>query len=131
MMLAWVEVAQLFEAGMLVCFGFSWPVAIVKTLRAKRVAGKSFWFLVLVFVGYLCGIAAKLAFARASGEPLPWVTLLYALNAAMVATDAALYRHYSRRERAGFARGFPVRPAGAVRGDPAAAAGTTAPGRAD
>lgn len=88
------------EAGMLICFGVSWPVAILKTVRTGRVSGKSLGFLVLVFVGYLCGIAAKLTYAWSQGRPVPWVTALYAVNAGMVAVDAILYVLFSRQERA-------------------------------
>ena len=90
--------ASFLEAGMLICFGVSWPVAITKTLRAKKVSGKSFGFLVLVFIGYLCGIGAKFSIASASGKPLEWVTALYALNALMVAVDGLLYLRYSPKD---------------------------------
>lgn len=86
--------AQIFEAMMLVCFGVSWPVAIVRTWRERRVEGKSGLFLVLILVGYLAGIAAK--FFRAStlgGWPEP-VTALYALNAVLVGIDLGLYLHF-------------------------------------
>jgi hypothetical protein len=43
---------SVFEAGMIVCFGISWPVAILKTLKTRSVAGKSRTFLVLVLAGY-------------------------------------------------------------------------------
>jgi hypothetical protein len=93
-MLAQVGAASYFEAGMLICFGVSWPVAIAKTLRAKKVAGKSVGFLALVFIGYLSGIAAKFAVHFATGEPMSWLVALYALNAAMVAVEIALYLRY-------------------------------------
>jgi hypothetical protein len=80
-----------FEIGMLVCFGVSWPVSIAKTLRTKRVAGKSPAFMVIVCLGYGCGIAHKLLHSR------DWVTLLYALNLLMVAFDLGLYFKYSKR----------------------------------
>ena len=32
------------EAAMLICFGASWPFAIIKTVRAKNPAGKSYLF---------------------------------------------------------------------------------------
>ena len=86
--------AEWFEAIMLVCFGISWPVAIYKTWRTQRTDGKSLWFLVLVFIGYLAGILAKVV--RADGWPES-VTGLYVLNAMFVAADMVLYRRYSSR----------------------------------
>ena len=99
MPLASASIAQLFEAGMLLCFGMSWPVDIIKALRTKRTEGKSLGFLVLIFVGYISGLAAKLlraAHAEAWPEP---VTVLYAVNAVLVAVDIALYVHFSRASR--------------------------------
>ena len=90
------SIAQLFEAGMLLCFGMSWPVDIVKALRTRRTEGKSLGFMALIFAGYLSGLAAKLiraAHAEAWPEP---VTALYAVNAVLVAIDIALYLLFSR-----------------------------------
>jgi hypothetical protein len=86
--------AEVFESLMLLCFGTSWPFAILKTWRTKRSEGKSLIFLVLVFIGYLSGIAAK---AIAYGVwNMPAVTALYGLNAALVAFDLVLVVHYRR-----------------------------------
>jgi len=79
-----------FEAIMLVCFGVSWPVSIVKTLRSKNVAGKSPWFMALISLGYTSGIVHKLLH-----DP-NWVVFLYALNLMMVLVDLSLYLRYSR-----------------------------------
>lgn len=98
-LLASANLASFLEAAMLVCFGVSWPVAIAKTLRVKKVHGKSFFFLVLVFIGYCCGVGAKFIKSAATGQPVEWVTALYALNALMVAFDGALYLKYSGRGR--------------------------------
>ena len=94
---AWLgAVAQVFEAGMLVCFGFAWPVDIYKTVRTRETRGKSVRFMSLVFLGYLCGIAAK--FIRAEGALPETVTWLYALNAVLVGIDIAVCLHYRSRE---------------------------------
>ena len=50
----------MWEGIMLICFGVSWPPAIIKTLRVKNPQGKSFIFLSLVLIGYLCGICGKI-----------------------------------------------------------------------
>jgi hypothetical protein len=76
---------SVFEIAMLVCFGAAWPVSIYKSLRSRAVAGKSLPFLVIVFAGYAAGILHKLLYRY------DLVVFLYALNAAMVALDAALY----------------------------------------
>lgn len=91
--------AQLFEGAMLLAFGVSWPISILKMLRTGQVAGKSPLFLTLVFCGYLCGVGAKMLRAAHGGLWPERVTVLYALNAAMVLTDLLLYIRISRRLR--------------------------------
>ena len=86
--------AEILEFAMLFAFGFSWPFAIARTYRAKRVDGKSPAFMVIVLVGYLCGIGAHLA----EGTKL-WLCWVYLLDMALVSTDLTLYFRYSRRNR--------------------------------
>jgi hypothetical protein len=76
---------SVFEIAMLVCFGAAWPVSIWKSLRTRQVAGKSFFFLVIVLVGYLAGILHKLIYQY------DLVIYLYGLNALMVTLDIMLY----------------------------------------
>jgi hypothetical protein len=96
MILADISLAQTLEAGMLICFGIAWPVDIYKTLRTRQVAGKSIGFMLIVLLGYVCGMAAK--FYRASqGEPPETVTWLYALNSVLVAVDILVYLRFRPR----------------------------------
>jgi hypothetical protein len=76
---------------MLICFGISWPVSILKAIRTRVVKGKSPLFMAIVCTGYLSGIIHKLLFSQ------DWLVTLYALNFLMVATDLFLYFHYSRQ----------------------------------
>jgi hypothetical protein len=79
---------SVFEILMLVCFGASWPFSIEKTLRTKKVDGKSPLFLAIVCIGYLCGIVHKLVYS------LDWVLALYVVNLALVFADFLLYYRY-------------------------------------
>ena len=88
--------AEWFEALMLICFGVSWPVSIIKTIRVRRVEGKSLLFLLLVLLGYVAGIIAKLLYASAHHEPVQLVTALYALNGVMVLVDMVLYMKFQK-----------------------------------
>ncbi len=85
---------SLFEAGMLLCFGASWPVAIIKTWQTKNPVGKSVIFLWLVLIGYFCGIANKVV-----NHDVNWVLGLYILNALLVAVDLALVLYFQRRNQ--------------------------------
>lgn len=86
--------AAFLEFAMLFAFGFSWPFAIMKTWRSKRVDGKSPAFMIIVLVGYACGIAAHLV----EGTKL-WLCFVYLIDMALVSTDLALYFHFSRRAK--------------------------------
>ena len=86
--------SEALEFGMLFAFGFSWPFAIARTYRAKRVDGKSPMFMAIVIVGYCCGIAAHLV----EGSKL-WLCWVYLLDMALVSTDLCLYFHYSSKNR--------------------------------
>ena len=87
-------IGKLLEAGMLVCFGVSWPIAILKSVRMKYVRGKSLGFMCMVFLGYLLGIGAKFLRAAYVGELPELVTILYGLNACFVGTEILLYFKY-------------------------------------
>lgn len=79
---------SIFEAIMLVCFGTSWPLSIIKTLRTKVVEGKSPLFMAIVGIGYVSGIIHKIVFS------FDWILLLYILNLVMIAIDLGLYYRY-------------------------------------
>ena len=84
----------MWDGIMLVCFGVSWPPAIIKTLKVKNPKGKSFIFLSLVLIGYLCGIIGK-ASNLGSGCLTNAVFWLYILDFSMVATDYSLSLYYT------------------------------------
>lgn len=83
--------AQIFEFLMLFAFGFSWPFAIARTLKAKRVDGKSPHFMVIILFGYACGIAGHLV----EGTKL-WLIAVYLADMALVSTDLTLYFYYRK-----------------------------------
>lgn len=85
---------SIFEIGMLVCFGASWPFSVYKTWKLKTGEGKSFVFLWLVIIGYICGVIHKLYYSHRD-----WVVWLYVLNTVLVATDLVLCMIYQRRCR--------------------------------
>lgn len=84
-------VAEIFEIIMIVCFGLSWPMNVIKSYRARTTKGKSLPFLLLIITGYVFGIIGKLV-----GGNFKWYVLFfYVLNLLMVSTDLALYvRNY-------------------------------------
>ncbi len=77
---------HLFEALMLVCFGFSWPLNVSKAYRARTAKGMSLPFIVLIITGYLAGITAKIM----NGQ-FNYVLAVYFLNLAIVMTNMLVY----------------------------------------
>lgn len=83
---------EFFEILMIVSFGFSWPLNVIKSYKARTTKGKSLFFLILIFVGYIFGITSKLL-----APSFKWyVMFFYVLNITMVGLDLLLYiRNYS------------------------------------
>ena len=82
------------EAGMLICFGLSWPFNISKSLRSRTAKGKSVIFEILVIVGYLCGLTGKLL----TGD-MSYVVFFYIADILMVSTDLVLTLRNRRLDR--------------------------------
>ena len=83
---------SIFEAGMLLCFGASWPAAVLKTYRTKNVEGKSIVFLSLILIGYLCGMINKVL-----NFGYDFVFWLYVINFMLVFCDFVLYFRYKKK----------------------------------
>ena len=76
---------SIFEIGMLLCFGFAWPMSIYKSIKSKSIEGKSLVFMYIVVAGYIFGIIHKFKYNQ------DFVIALYMLNALMVSIDILLY----------------------------------------
>lgn len=90
--------SEFLEICMVVSFGISWPLNVMKSYKARTTKGKSLAFLVLIFFGYICGIASKLL-----APSFKWYVLFfYVLNFIMVGADLCLYyRNYKLDKKAG------------------------------
>ncbi len=87
--------SQLFESFMVICFGISWPMSIMKSLKSRTAKGKSLMFILFILAGYAFGIISKLI----SGN-ITYVLFFYVLNFVMVAIDIALYFRNQNYDRA-------------------------------
>ena len=96
--------AELLEIIMIVSFGFSWPLNVMKSYKARTTKGKSLSFLLLIFFGYIAGIASKLvndAYMAAFAEKW-YVLFFYVLNFIMVGLDLIMYaRNYKLDKKNG------------------------------
>lgn len=89
--------SELFEIIMIVSFGASWPLNVMKSYKARTTKGKSLAFLLLIFFGYIAGITSKLINEAymASFATKWYVLVFYVLNFVMVGADLVMYvRNY-------------------------------------
>ena len=78
--------AHLLEATMLVCFGFSWPLNVVKAYKARTTKGTSLAFIILIITGYIAGILAKII-----NNQFNYVLAVYFLNLIIVFANVFVY----------------------------------------
>ena len=89
--------AEILEVIMIVSFGASWPLNVIKSYKARTTKGKSLGFLCLILFGYVAGIASKILNEAymASFSSKWYVLFFYVLNLLMVGTDLCIYfRNY-------------------------------------
>lgn len=90
--------AEILEIIMIVSFGISWPMNVVKSYKARTTKGKSLAFLLLILFGYVAGIASKFVNEAymASFATKWYVLVFYILNFIMVSVDLCMYiRNYN------------------------------------
>ena len=81
-----MEIAPILETIMLVCFGFSWPMNLIKAYKARTAKSTSLPFVLLIIVGYIAGISAKIIMGN-----INYVLVAYLLNLAIVSLNLVVY----------------------------------------
>ena len=71
---------------MLICFAFSWPFNIVKNYRARTNVGTSIFFMSIVLMGYIFGIANKFV-----SDDVNYVLAFYFLDLFLVTIGILVY----------------------------------------
>lgn len=95
------KVSEILEITMIICFGASWPMNVIKSFRARTAKGKSISFLCLIFIGYIAGVFSKIT-NEAYMQQLThkwYVLFFYLLNLFMVGVDICLYVRNRRFDR--------------------------------
>ena len=89
---------DLLETLMILCFGISWPISIRKSWVARTAKGKSLFFEVFIWTGYIFGIVRKILLwnqAKITGAHLEFLFYLgwafYMLNFVEISIDMLLY----------------------------------------
>ena len=78
--------SSILETIMLVCFGLSWPINLMKAYKAGTAKGTSLPFILLIITGYITGISAKLV----SGQ-INYVLIAYIFNLVVVSLNLCVY----------------------------------------
>ena len=87
--------AEILEIMMIVLFGISWPINVIKSWKVRTTKGKSLMFLIFILVGYIAGITSKFVNPDFNFSEKWYVLFFYFLNFFMVAVDVGLYvRNY-------------------------------------
>ena len=77
---------SMLETAMLLCFGFSWPLNVIKAYKAGTAKGTSLPFILLIITGYVAGISAKII-----TNQITYVLIAYILNLAIVSLNVVVY----------------------------------------
>ncbi len=89
--------AELLESTMLICFGLSWPMNLAKNIKAKSARNMSLQFILLIIIGYIAGISAKIYNHRFN-----YVLVVYLLNLIVVSANVVVFfinRRYDRQAK--------------------------------
>ena len=82
------NLSQILEATMLICFGFSWPLNVIKNIKSRTAKNMSLPFILLIIFGYIAGIVAK--FVK-GGDAINYVLIVYILNLLIVSVNIVVY----------------------------------------
>ncbi len=93
--------SEILEIIMIVSFGMSWPMNVIKSYKARTTKGKSLAFLCFIFFGYIAGITGKFLNEAYMAEfATKWYVLIfYILNLLMVGADLVLYARNKRLDK--------------------------------
>ena len=98
-----MNITDLLEALMILCFGISWPLSIYKSWKSRTAKGKSLTFELFIWIGYIFGITRKILQVTAATEPLGWLFYLawafYCLNLIEISIDMLLYHRNTRLDK--------------------------------
>ena len=93
--------SEILEIMMVLSFGASWPLNLWKSWTSRTAVGKSLGFLVLIFFGYVAGIASKLmseSYMAEFGQKW-YVLFFYCLNLTMVGANICIHLRNMRLDK--------------------------------
>lgn len=93
--------SEILEILMLVAFGISWPISLIKNIKSKSTKGISLLFYILIFFGYIAGIISKFTndAYMASISTKWYVLIFYFLNLTVVGLNIVVYLRNKHLEK--------------------------------
>lgn len=82
-----MQLRDVLEMIMLICFGLSWPMNLIKNYKAATAKSTSLWFILLIITGYVSGITAKIL----NPERSTVVLVVYIINLVIVTMNLLVY----------------------------------------
>lgn len=79
-------VGGVFEVIMLLCFAAAWPANIYKAYNARTALGTSLPFMVIIEVGYVCGMLNKVI-----NDDINYVMAFYVFDFCLVLVGIIVY----------------------------------------
>ena len=85
--------SEILEIVMLIAFGFSWPISLIKNIKAKSTKGVSILFYFMILFGYVAGIVSKFTNEAymASFATKWYVLIFYFFNFTVVGLNIIVY----------------------------------------
>jgi len=92
--------AEILEIIMIVSFGASWPMNLVKNIKSKSTKGASLSFYLLILVGYIAGIISKFVNESymANFKDKWYVLVFYFINFISVSLNIIVYFINKKKE---------------------------------
>ena len=89
-----MSIPEILETFMLICFGFSWPISVIKNIKAKTSKSMSLPFILLILSGYVAGIIGKII-----NGSISYVLIVYVFNLVSVTLNLIIYFVNLRHDR--------------------------------
>lgn len=87
-------ISGIFEVIMLLCFAAAWPANIMKAYKSRTAKGTSLPFMVIIEIGYVCGMINKIV-----NDDISYVLAFYVFDFALVMIGIALYFRNTKIDR--------------------------------
>lgn len=85
------NIANILETIMLICFGLSWPISLIKNIKMKSAKGMNIYFTLLIILGYIAGITAKILKGSFGSASATFAFAMYIVNIVIVSCNVVVY----------------------------------------